>query len=59
MTERKLDVICLGRAVVDFYGEQIRTAIDYARKNGTKVALDVDYRPVLWGPAGKVKRGTA
>ena len=26
-----------------------RTAIGYARKNNTKVILDIDYRPVLWG----------
>ncbi len=26
-----------------------RTAIKYARKNDTKVILDIDYRPVLWG----------
>lgn len=26
-----------------------RTAIGYARANGTKVILDIDYRPVLWG----------
>ena len=26
-----------------------RHAIGYARKNGTKVILDIDYRPVLWG----------
>ncbi|CAD5262765.1 5-dehydro-2-deoxygluconokinase [Alteromonas sp. 38] len=26
-----------------------RKAIEYARKNNTKVILDVDYRPVLWG----------
>ena len=26
-----------------------RTAIAYARKNNTKVILDIDYRPVLWG----------
>lgn len=28
--------------------ETVRTAIDYARKAGTKVILDIDYRPVLW-----------
>lgn len=26
-----------------------RTAIGYARNNQTKVILDIDYRPVLWG----------
>ncbi|MDP5129768.1 MAG: 5-dehydro-2-deoxygluconokinase [Paraglaciecola sp.] len=26
-----------------------RQAIEYARKNNTKVILDIDYRPVLWG----------
>ncbi len=26
-----------------------RTAMRYAREAGTKVALDIDYRPVLWG----------
>lgn len=26
-----------------------RTAIGYARANNTKVILDIDYRPVLWG----------
>lgn len=26
-----------------------RTAIRYARANNTKVILDIDYRPVLWG----------
>ena len=24
-------------------------ALEYARRNGTKTALDIDYRPVLWG----------
>lgn len=28
-------------------------AVSYARKNGTKVVLDIDYRPVLWGLTGK------
>lgn len=28
-----------------------RTAIDFAKRNGTKVILDIDYRPVLWGLA--------
>jgi 5-dehydro-2-deoxygluconokinase len=28
------------------------TAAGYARKNGTKVVLDLDYRPVLWGLTG-------
>jgi 5-dehydro-2-deoxygluconokinase len=26
-----------------------RSAIQLARENGTRVALDIDYRPVLWG----------
>ncbi len=30
-----------------------RTAIDHARRAGTKVALDIDYRPVLWGLTGR------
>jgi 5-dehydro-2-deoxygluconokinase len=30
-----------------------RTAIAYARKNGTKVVFDIDYRPVLWGLTGR------
>lgn len=29
-----------------------QTAIDYARANDTKVVLDIDYRPVLWGLTG-------
>jgi len=29
--------------------EVVRTAIDYARRQGTQVVLDIDYRPVLWG----------
>ncbi|MCH8134412.1 MAG: 5-dehydro-2-deoxygluconokinase [Proteobacteria bacterium] len=34
--------------------EVVRTAINYAKKQGTHVVLDIDYRPVLWGlvPAG-------
>lgn len=28
-------------------------ALDYARKNDTKVVLDIDYRPVLWGTTQK------
>jgi len=32
--------------------ETCRTAIRYARENGTKVVLDIDYRPVLWGLTG-------
>jgi 5-dehydro-2-deoxygluconokinase len=28
-------------------------ALDYARKHGVKCVLDIDYRPVLWGLAGK------
>ena len=27
----------------------VRTAIAYARNQGTQVVLDIDYRPVLWG----------
>lgn len=27
----------------------VRQAIDFARANATKVVLDIDYRPVLWG----------
>jgi 5-dehydro-2-deoxygluconokinase len=30
-----------------------RTAIDYAKKHGTKVVFDIDYRPVLWGLTGR------
>ncbi len=30
-----------------------RTAMRYARDAGTKVALDIDYRPVLWGLTGR------
>ncbi|MBI3441149.1 MAG: 5-dehydro-2-deoxygluconokinase [Proteobacteria bacterium] len=30
-----------------------RAAMTYARRNGTKVVLDIDYRPVLWGLTGK------
>lgn len=30
-----------------------RTAISYAKKNGTKVVFDIDYRPVLWGLTGR------
>lgn len=30
-----------------------RTAMRYARESGTKVALDIDYRPVLWGLTGR------
>jgi 5-dehydro-2-deoxygluconokinase len=29
-----------------------RTAMRYARESGTRVALDIDYRPVLWGLTG-------
>lgn len=28
------------------------TAIEYARKNDTRIVLDIDYRPVLWGLTG-------
>ncbi len=30
-----------------------RTAISYAKKHGTKVVFDIDYRPVLWGLTGR------
>lgn len=30
-----------------------RTAISYAKKNGTKIVFDIDYRPVLWGLTGR------
>ncbi|WP_191599985.1 bifunctional 5-dehydro-2-deoxygluconokinase/5-dehydro-2-deoxyphosphogluconate aldolase [Marinomonas algicola] len=30
-----------------------RTAIKYAQANNTKVVVDIDYRPVLWGLTGK------
>jgi 5-dehydro-2-deoxygluconokinase len=30
-----------------------RIAISYAKKNGTKVVFDIDYRPVLWGLTGR------
>lgn len=30
-----------------------RTAIGYARSGGTRVVLDIDYRPVLWGLTGR------
>jgi 5-dehydro-2-deoxygluconokinase len=29
-----------------------RAAVDFAKKNGTQVVLDIDYRPVLWGLTG-------
>lgn len=29
-----------------------RKAMDLARRNGAKVILDIDYRPVLWGATG-------
>ena len=29
--------------------EAVLTALKYARRNGVKTALDIDYRPVLWG----------
>lgn len=32
--------------------EASRTAMRYAREAGTKVVLDIDYRPVLWGLTG-------
>jgi 5-dehydro-2-deoxygluconokinase len=30
-----------------------RTAIQYAKANNTKVVVDIDYRPVLWGLTGR------
>ncbi|CAB3748872.1 bifunctional 5-dehydro-2-deoxygluconokinase/5-dehydro-2-deoxyphosphogluconate aldolase [Paraburkholderia solisilvae] len=30
-----------------------RRALDYARRNNVRTVLDIDYRPVLWGLAGK------
>lgn len=30
-----------------------RTAMDYAKKAGTRIVLDIDYRPVLWGLTGR------
>ncbi len=39
----------LSRADVE---QTSRTAVEYARRNGTKVVLDIDYRPVLWGLTG-------
>jgi 5-dehydro-2-deoxygluconokinase len=30
-----------------------RRAMDFARRNATKVALDIDYRPALWGLTGR------
>lgn len=30
-----------------------RAAMKYARRNGTKIVFDIDYRPVLWGLTGK------
>lgn len=32
--------------------EASKTAMEYARAAGTKVVLDIDYRPVLWGLTG-------
>jgi len=32
--------------------ETSRTAMQYAREAGTRVILDIDYRPVLWGLTG-------
>ncbi|MGF1700873.1 5-dehydro-2-deoxygluconokinase [Photobacterium makurazakiensis] len=29
--------------------EAVLTALSYARKHGVKTAIDIDYRPVLWG----------
>jgi len=39
----------LSRADVE---KTTRTAVEHAKKNGTKVVLDLDYRPVLWGLTG-------
>ncbi len=33
--------------------EAVKTALGYARAAGTKTVFDIDYRPVLWGLAGK------
>jgi 5-dehydro-2-deoxygluconokinase len=30
-----------------------RQALEYARRNNVRTALDIDYRPVLWGLTGK------
>ncbi len=32
-----------------------RKAIGFARQNGTRTSLDIDYRPVLWGLTGKAE----
>ena len=32
-----------------------RKAIEFARHNGTRTTLDIDYRPVLWGLTGKAE----
>ena len=32
--------------------EACQQAIDYAKHGGTRVVLDIDYRPVLWGLSG-------
>ncbi|WP_108651082.1 bifunctional 5-dehydro-2-deoxygluconokinase/5-dehydro-2-deoxyphosphogluconate aldolase [Dongshaea marina] len=29
--------------------QAVCTALEYARRNGVRTALDIDYRPVLWG----------
>ncbi len=29
--------------------DAVLTALEYARRNGVKTAIDIDYRPVLWG----------
>ncbi|MGX9418710.1 bifunctional 5-dehydro-2-deoxygluconokinase/5-dehydro-2-deoxyphosphogluconate aldolase [Vibrio sp. WJH972] len=29
--------------------EAVLTALKYAKRNGVKTALDIDYRPILWG----------
>src|SRR5438132_14270441 len=39
----------LARADVE---KTTRTAVEYARRGNTRVALDIDYRPVLWGLTG-------
>ena len=55
-------VSCRGRARSSITGTHLstpkvlgasRTAIAAARAAGTKVVLDIDYRPVLWGLTGR------
>ena len=61
MTARRPDVVALSRSSVDLYGEPVSgthlcgpdveaaslVATDHARAAGTRVVLDIDYRPVL------------